>query len=235
MTTRSVQGYARLAGALTLVSLIAGGFGEAYVPAKLMVPGNAAATASNFIAHEGLARLGFAGYLIEAMCDVGLSGLLYFLLRPVNRDLALLAAFFRLVGTAVFAVAELFYFAPVFILGGAEYLKAFSPEQLHALAMLSLKFYSYGAGLFLAIYGLPSVALGYLMYRSGYIPRFVGILFALSGAGFIYQNLAIVLMPRYASPITLLPAGLAAMAMAGWFLARGVDVQRWQERTALQS
>ena len=86
------------------------------------------------------------------MCDIGLTLVLYRLLRPVREDLALLAVFFRLVSTAVFAIAELFYFAASLILGGAGYLKTFSPEQLNSLALLSLKLSGYGGGIFMLFY-----------------------------------------------------------------------------------
>ena len=112
----SVQTYARMAGVLLLLSLIAGGFGEAYVPSKLMVSSDATATAQNIKAFESLFRMGFAGYLIESVCDIALSLILYVLLRPVRKDIALLAAFFGLVGTAVVATSELFYLAPSLIL-----------------------------------------------------------------------------------------------------------------------
>src|SRR6266508_2762679 len=97
MTGQSAQKYARVAGVLFLLSLVAGGFGEFYVPSTLLARGDAAATARNLIAHDTLFRLGFAGYLVEGSCDIALTLLLYVLLRPVNRNLALLAAFFRLV------------------------------------------------------------------------------------------------------------------------------------------
>jgi hypothetical protein len=127
-----MQKYARIAGALFLISAVAGGFGEVFVPSQLVVSGDAAATARNILASSSLFRLGFASYVIEALCDLGLTLLLYCLLRPVSRDFALLAVFFRLVATATFAVTELFYVAPALILGGADYLKSFTTEQLTA-------------------------------------------------------------------------------------------------------
>src|SRR5713226_8841391 len=136
-----VQTYARIAGLLFLISIVAGGFGELYVPTVLIVSGDATATANNVIASDFLFRMGFASYLIEAICDIALTLILYVLLRPVGKELALLAVFFRLVGTAIFAVTELFYYAPSLILGGADYLKSFSPDQLSALALLSLRMY----------------------------------------------------------------------------------------------
>src|SRR5687767_5713745 len=101
-----VQTYARIGGLLGLISVLAGGFGEAYVPMMVVAANDAAATASNLVQNSSLVRLGFASYLIEALCDVGLALILYALLRPVHRDLALLATFFRLIGTGGFAVAQ---------------------------------------------------------------------------------------------------------------------------------
>src|SRR5262245_43729161 len=123
----NVQRYARIAGALFLVSLIAGGFGEAYVPSKIIVSNDAAATIANVRNLEFLYRLGFAAFLIESLCDVTLALLLYALLKPVNKYLSLLAAFLGLMATATFACAELIYFAPLVIMRGDSYLNTFSP------------------------------------------------------------------------------------------------------------
>jgi hypothetical protein len=228
----SVQTYARLAGVLFLISLVAGGFGEFFVPSKLIVSGDATATAHNIMASNALFRMGFAGYLVEAMCDVALTLILYVLLRPVHRDLALLAAFFRLVGTAVFGFAELFYFAPSLILGGADYLKTFSPDQLNTLALLSLRLYGYGGGIFMVFYGVPSMILGYLIFQSGYLPKLLGILLALSGLGFVTRNFVLVLAPGHASSLLLLPVVLAGLSLTLWLLVKGVDVAKWEESAA---
>ena len=117
----NVQRYARIAGALFLVSLVAGGLGEAYIPSKLIVAHDAAATVANIKNFDSLYRLGFATFLIESLCDITLVLILYALLKPVSKELSLLAAFFGLVGTALFAFAELFYFAPLLLIaGGAD-------------------------------------------------------------------------------------------------------------------
>src|SRR6266550_4572807 len=130
----NVHRYARIAGALFLVSLVAGGLGEAYIPSKLIVAHDAAATVANIKNFESLYRLGFATFLIESLCDITLVVILYALLKPVSKELSLLAAFFGLLGTALFAFAELFYFAPQLIMrGSAGYLQTFSPDQLNAL------------------------------------------------------------------------------------------------------
>src|SRR5882724_11963891 len=114
----NVQKYARIAGVLFLVSLVAGGFGEAYVPSKLIVSGDAAATVANLRNFDFMYRLGFAAFLIESLCDIALALIFYALLKPVNKYLSLLAAFFGLMATATFAFASLFYFAPLLIIGG---------------------------------------------------------------------------------------------------------------------
>src|SRR5207249_10571259 len=170
--------------------------------------------------------------LVEAVCDIALSLILYVLLRPVQKNLALLAAFFGLVSTAVFAVAELFYFAPSFILGGADYLKTFSPDQLNTLALLSLKLYGYGGGIFMVFYGVASILRGYLIFRSGYLPKSLGFLLALAGLAFVARNFALVLTPAYAFDGLLLPMSIAAVSMTVWLLIRGVDVARWEAKAA---
>jgi hypothetical protein len=229
----TIQTYARIAGVLFLVSFVAGGFGEAYVPSQLIVSGDAAATAGNIKALGSLFRWGFAGYLVEAVCDIGLSLIFYALLRPVRRDIALLAAFFGLVGTAVFAAAELFYLAPSLILRGDSYLKTFSADQLNALALLSLKLFAFGGAMFTAFYGVAWVLRGYLIFRSGYLPRFLGVLMTLSGLGFIMRNLLLVLAPAYASGSLLLLMVPGALSLTAWLLVKGVNEQRWKEQASL--
>jgi Domain of unknown function (DUF4386) len=230
--TTSVQRYARVAGILLLVSLVAGGFGEAYVPAKLIVSSNATATAQNIKAFDSLFRMGFAAYLIEAVCDIALSLILYVLLRPVRRDIALLAAFFGLVGTAVFATSELFYVAPSLLLGGAGYLNTFTPDQLNTLALLSLRLFAYGGAMFTVFYGVAWVLRGYLIFRSGYLPKFLGVLMTLGGFGFIARNFLLALAPAHAPGSLLLLMLPGGVLLPVWLLVKGVDVRKWEMTAA---
>jgi hypothetical protein len=224
-----MQKYARIAGVLLLLSIIGGGLGEFYIPSKLIVSGNATATANNIRQFDFLFRLGFASYLIEGICDVALSWVMYVLLRRVHKNLALLAAFFGLVSTAVFAVAELFYFAPVFILNGAG-LQTFSPGQLDSLALLSLRFYGYGGMLFVVFYGIATAIRGYLIFQSGYLPKFIGVLLAIGGVGFILKSFTLALAPAYSSGILLLPMSLGGVTLLVWLLVKGIDVSKWEAR-----
>jgi hypothetical protein len=228
----NIQVYARAAGILFLLSIIGGGLGEAYVPSKIIVANDAAATAANIKAFTFLFRLGFAGFLLESLCDTALSLNFYVLLKPVNRQLSLLAAFFGLVGTAIFAVTELFYFMALHLAGDAGYLKSFQPAQLQTLALLSLQYYAYGAALFTAYYGLAWIVRGYLIFCSGYLPKVIGVLMAIGGLGFVARNLLFVLARAYASDMLLMLIVPGGLLLIGRLILRGVDTVKWNQRAS---
>jgi hypothetical protein len=227
----NVQRYARIAGVLFLVSLVAGGFGEAYVPSKLIVSGDAAATVANLRNFDFMYRLGFAAFLIESLCDIALALILYALLKPVSKELSLLAAFFGLMGTATFAFAELFYFAPLVIMRGAGYLQTFSPDQLNSLVLLSLKFYGFAGMIFTAYYGMGWIVRAYLMFHSGYFPKFLAVLMAIGGIGFVVRNFLLILAPAYASDVLLMLMFPGGLIMTVWLLWKSVDVAKWNAKT----
>jgi hypothetical protein len=228
----AAQTYARLAGVLLLVSIVAGGFGEGYAP-SLLIHDDAAATVAALRAQEPLFRLSFAAYLVEAACDITIALIFYILLSPVSRGLALLAAFFGILSTATYAFCELFYFAaPHLLVSGADYLSAFTPEQIAALTLLSMKFFSYGAGLFLVFYGLGWIIRGWLMIRSSYLPSWLGVLMILGGLGFAARTLTGVLAPQYASPIMLFLMAPGGVLLGLWLMAFGVNQAKWDARVA---
>jgi hypothetical protein len=235
MGTTSIQTYARAAGALFLLSMIGGFVGEMYVPSRIVVAGDATATARNIVESSLMFRLGFGAYLIEAICDIALSLVLYVLLRPVNRNIALLAAFFGLVSTSVFAVGQLFYFGASLPQGGAEYLRSFSADQRNALSMLSIRMYGLTAGIFMAFYGIATGVRGYLVYRSGYLPRTLGVLMILAGVGFIARNFVLVLAPAYVSDVFLVPMFVSALSLTLWMLIKGVDVPKWEAKAVARA
>ena len=225
----NVQRYARIAGVLFLLSMVAGGFGEAYVPSKLIVSADPTATAANLRNFDFLYRLGFASFLIESLCDTALALILYVLLKPVNKQLSLLAAFFGLMATATFAFAELFYLAPQLILGRA-YLNNFTPDQVNSLALLSLKFYGYAGMIFTAYYGMAWIVRSYLIFRSSYLPKLLGVLMAIGGIGFVVRNFLLILAPAYASDVLLMLMFPGGLIMTVWLLVKGVNVQKWNAR-----
>ncbi|MTI86894.1 MAG: DUF4386 domain-containing protein [Balneolaceae bacterium] len=225
----SPQTYAKVMGIIFLISIITGVFGEIYVPGSFIVSGDASATAFNLKSSEFLFRLGFASYLIEALCDITLTFLLYVLLRPVNNELALLAAFFRLVSTATFAIAEFFYFSSSAILNNPGFLKAFSVEQQEILIQLFLNLYGAGGIIFMVFIGVASVLFGYLMYKSRYFPRIYGALLLLGGAGFILKNFMYVLAPVYSSDLLMIPMALLVFSLPPWLLSKGINMNKWEE------
>lgn len=232
----SIKTYARVAGVVFLLAVVTGGFGEAFAPSYFVVSGDAGATAHNIASSGGLFRLGFMSYLGEAITDVTLTFLLYVLLRPVNARLAFFAVLFRLMATASFSFAELFYFAPTLILSGDSYLKTFTADQLHSLALLSLNIYGTAGNLYNAHYGIASLILGYLMVRSGFLPRVIGALWMLGGAAFIASDV-LWIFDWPGKAFYPLPQIIALLALGVWLLVRGVDGTRWSaaaDRTVVE-
>ena len=231
MTETSVKTYTRAVGIFLLLTMVGGWFGEMYVP-SLIITGDAATTAAQLRHNEGLFRLGFAAYLVEAFSDVVLAWLFYVLLRPVHRDLALLSAFFGLVSMTLFAVTKMFYFSGPMLLKGSRYLAAFPPDQQDALAGLFLSLYAGLSGLFMLFYGTAWILRGWLTFRSTYLPRLLGVLMVIAGLGFVAKNLTKVLAPAWSSDLLLAPMFLNALAVALWMLAKGVDPEKWALATA---
>lgn len=228
----SPQTYARIGGTLYLFIIVAALFGEVFVRGSLVVQGDAVATANNIANSETLFRAGLAGEMLTCACDVALAMILYALLRPVSRNLALLAAFFRLTFVGIYGVAKLFEIAALVVLGRADYLKAFDPQQLQVLADLFLGVHSYGYGVSLLFFGLCCVLFGYLIHRSGYLPRILGILLVIGGLGYIVFSLMQMLSPELAArllfPWIMLPAFFAELGLALWLVVKGVDVRKWE-------
>lgn len=229
----SVKSYSRAVGMFLILTILGGWFGEVQIPSQFMA-GDAATTASQLRLNEGLFRLGFAAYLVEAFSDLVLAWLFYVLLRPVHRDLALLSAFFGIVSMSLFAVTKMFYFSAPMFLKESAYLAAFPPDQLETLTKIFLSLYGGLSGLFMLFYGTAWIIRGYLTFRSGYLPRFLGALMVLAGAGFVAKNITKVLAPAYSSDMLLAPMFLNVVVLAGWMLVRGVDQHMWDRALAAQ-
>jgi len=232
----SPQLYARSCGILYLYIFVAGSFAELFVRSKLVVSRDAAATAANIMASESLFRFGFSGELLHLACDVAVAMLLYALLRPVDRNIALLAAFMRLACDIILATASLSHFAALHLLGGSEYLKAFQPDQLHSLALLAMKLHGDGYAISLMFFGFACISLGYLIFRSGYLPRTIGVLLAVAGPCYLINSFAHFLFPAMGAALfnagILLPCFVAELSLTLWLLVKGVNVAKWGERVS---
>jgi uncharacterized protein DUF4386 len=196
---------ARIGGVLYLIIIVIGLYGEAFVRERLVVSGDAAATAANIRAQESLWRFGIAAELFLLICAVVLAVIFYVLLRPVSRDLALLATSFNLISIALEAAYALHLVATLFPLGNAGYLRAFTPEQLDAMASLSAKSHGNGFGVALIFFGCFCLVGGYLIFRSGYLPKTVGVLMQIAGLCYLVNSF-----------------------LCLWLLVKGVNVEKWQ-------
>jgi hypothetical protein len=231
----SPQTYARIGGLLYVIVILGASFGELFVRNRLIVWGDPDATAGNILGSEMLFRVGLAGEMVTIVCDVALALILYVLLKPVSKHVALLGAFFRLTFDAIYAVTKLFEIAALVALDGAlGSLKVLDPGQLHDLAYISLRVHSLGYGASLLFFGFCCVLFGHLIHRSGYLPRIIGILLATAGYGYVVFSIGQMLAPAFAGrllfPPIILLAFVAETGLALWLLLKGVDVEKWDER-----
>lgn len=232
------QRYARTGGALYLAIIVLGAFAEGFVANKLLVPGDAAATAHNILASPELWRFSVAGDLIVALCAVPLLWIEYLLLRPVNKQLVLLAVLFNVVSLAVEAISKLFLLVVMPTLGSADFLRAFEPQQLQILANLALKSHDIAFNIALIFFGFTCLINGYLIFRSGYLPKFVGILMQVAGASYLVACFAALFAPAFAdliTPLILLPPFIGESSFCLWLLLKGVNIAKWKERTSMES
>ena len=228
MVELSQRQVARVAGILYLIIIIAGIWAFFFVRSNLIVPGDAMATANKVLASEGLFRASIAADLVMIMSDVALAVAFYVLLKPVSRSLSLLAAFFRLAQAANLGSNALNLFFGLQLLKGAGDVAAFSADQLHDLALFFFNAHGVGYTISLIFFGFSILILGYLISKSGYLPRILGILLIIASLGYLLDGFANVLLINYADYADLLgtvvfgPALIAELALALWLLIKGV-------------
>ena len=193
----------------------------------IVVKGDAAATAAGLLLHETSFRLGIAGDLLAVVSYVVVTALFYELFKPVSRSIALIAAFFSLVGCATQASACAFPLAPLVVLGGEPYSSVFKADQLQALAYISLKMYGPAYKIGLVFFGLYNLLIGCLILRSIFLPRFLGVFMVIAGLPWL-----IFLLPlgKNLSPFAVAPASLGEGLLLVWLLVKGVNAQKWTEQ-----
>jgi hypothetical protein len=227
----SIKTTARIAGILYLVIIIAGMFSVLFVRDQLIVSRDPAATAHQIISHEGLWRAGIASDLVMHLCDIPVMLIIYVLLRPVNRRLALLALLFNVIQTAVLAANKLNLIAALLPLSGSAYLKTIDPQILYTQSYLAIRLHDIGFGVGLLFFGMTLLVNGYLVRKSGYLPRIIGILLQIAGLCYIASNFGLLLAPRVIAPLSLwlmLPCFLAELSFALWLLIKGVNEEKWK-------
>ncbi len=229
--TASLFNIGRIAGLLYLTIIVSGIFAEFFVRQSLRVPGDASATAGNIMASESLFRLGIAADLAMIMSDVALALIFYVLLKKVNQSLSLLAAFFRLGQATILGLNLLNLFAVIQLLSRDSFLSTFEAGQLHSLAYLFFNAHGTGYSIAMVFFGFSILVLGYLIFRSGYIPKALGALLMLASVGYLVDSFAKFLMPNYASyegiftMVVFVPAFISELALCLWLLIKGLKVQ----------
>ena len=234
---KTIQKTARTAGLLYVLVAVLGGFSFGYVRNVIVVPGDAAATASNVLSHELLFRLGIVADALVFLTEIALVVLLYVLLKPVSKTLSLAAAASRLAMLVMQGMNLFNYLVALVLLGGASYLAVFETEQLQALALLFLNAYEGVALIWGTFFALHLLLLGVLVYRSGYFPRILGILLAISSLGYFIDSFGNFLFPQYDAlyaPLVVVAAIVGELTFALWLLIKGVNVEQWEKR-ALES
>jgi hypothetical protein len=224
----STKKLTRIAGLSYLINIITGLFSEIFVRSKIIEWENATATAQNILASELLFRTGIISDLLMTIAFLLMGLTFYMLLKQVNKNVALAMLLFNIAGVSMLALNLLNEFAPIILLSGADFLKVFSTDQLSALAMLFLNLYKYGyiiAGISFSTYLLP---LGYLVYKSGYFPKFLGVLLMIAPLGGLIDLFIQFMFPRYLA-ITYPGYAIAIIAefsFCFWLLFKNVKKSR---------
>ncbi|MEO7182065.1 MAG: DUF4386 domain-containing protein [Gemmatimonadaceae bacterium] len=216
------------------MSVVVGGIiAQAFIADGLIVPNDAGKTAANILANKSTYRLAFTIFMVEMAAQIAATAMFYDLLKPVNPSVARLSAIMGLVGAGIKTFTRVFYYAPLILLSGAAYLSAFEPTQLAALSFVFIKINNQGAAIALVFFGFEGVLRGWLIYRSEFLPRLLGVLSMVSGAGWLTY-----LWPPLGSKAFLfvvLFAIVGVILTTGWLFIRGVDDAKWRQRAALMA
>jgi hypothetical protein len=216
--------YARIGGALYLVIIVAGIVGPLLTRDLLIVPGDPTATAQNIEASPQLWGLGIAVDVVMQLCDVPVMLILFLLLSPIHKPVALLALLFNIVQTATLVANQL-------TLVTAQLLSADQP----ALTDVAIQAYSYGEGLGLVFFGFTLLGVGYLIRHSGYLPWILGALVQMAGVSYVLNSFLLLIVPDLANIVLLIPAFIAELSLALWLIIRGVDESHWEQRVSAPS
>jgi hypothetical protein len=234
MIESSPRSKARVAGGLWWLCIVAG-VGGFIAGAPLVVANDAAATAANILGNESLFGLGFVANLISGASYVGVTVFLYYVLKPVSKSLSLLAAFFGLAGVAIGGVAWVSNLVPLVVLHGEQYLRAFTTSQLEAMALIALKLQMQVFSIGMVFFGIQCISIGYLVARSTFLPRILGVLLAIGGTCYLISSFAYFLMPSFGARLIpfIMPVALIGEGSLGlWLIVKGVDVRRWNEQAS---
>lgn len=221
--------YSRIAGSSYLLIIVLGAIGYLFIRDPLIVSGDAAATASNILQAESTWRLSITGDVLMHALDIPVMIILFFLLKQVNKPLAVASVAFNLVQTSVLVATKLLLLLPLLLLQSAEYVAAYDSEQMHAQVMTLLRLHDYGFGLGLIFFGFACIGYGLLLFNSRYLPKFLGILMMIAGASYLINSIALLVAPSLPVFPILVLAVFGELTLALWLIVKGVDTEIWQQ------
>lgn len=230
---KQIQRMARLAGFLYLLLLPLGIFGLLYVPSMFVVPGDAAATANNVAASASIYRLSILTALLTQVINIFVVLALYQLLKPVNKNMASLMVIFILLGAPIAMLSEINQFAVLRLASGANYLIAFTSEQLQELVTFFLDLHQYGISIASIFWGLWLFPMGYLVFKSGFLPKVLGILLMIGCFGYLIDFFFPFFFPDLEVTVSQFTF-IGEILLPLWLSIKGVNVEKWQKR-ALES
>ena len=200
---------------------------------QLMVANDAAATAANLTEHDALQRMAFVANLVATVCYLVVTLLMYVLLKPVNRNLSLMGAFFSIIGCAIGTVSSLLFLTPLAVLKTGLAPGGFTVEQSQDLALTLLTLSGRANDIGLVFFGCHVLTIGYLIRHSTFLPRILGALLFVTGACYLTNSFAVFFaLPgrAYLMPVVGLGGLLGEGALAGWLLIKSVNIQQWFEQ-----
>ena len=226
----SPRSAARFTGLLYLILVAAAPFSQIYVRSSTIVRGDAVATAQNILASEQMWRFAAAADFATILADVAIAYMLYRLLAPAGKGVALLAAFFRLAMSAVMAVNIVFHMAPLILLRDAPYWAAFTTEQMQAFSMLSLRLHAVTYSVALIFFAAHCLLAGLLIARATFMPRLLGVLLMVAGASYAVDVLASLVFSTSLFPYTMIAPGIAELSLTLWLVLVGVNTDKSREQ-----
>lgn len=225
----SLTALARLGGVMYLITIVLGLFREAYVKGQVVVRGDLAATAARLEAYESLWRMGIAAELVMVLSGVVLMWVLFLLLTPTDAGLALLMAFFGLTALAVETACAVLLVQAIFP-GSASYLAGVDPVIRQGMVGMAMRAHEYGFGIALLMFGPFFLIAGILIWRSRLFPNVVGVLYQISGVGYLLHSFVLILVPAFAGLVFMvvaLPIFVGEATFCVWLLTRRFDDAEW--------
>ena len=230
MTKTSPKAKGRMTGACYLAIFVAGVIYSSLIPNTLLLDNNDVATIKHIVLHQTAFWAGFPFLLLVVALRLILMLLFYELFKPVNKSISLLAVYFNIVATTVQAVMCIFLLMPLILLGGEHYLTAFTPDQLQALALVAMKLYHLCYSIALAFFGCYDLLIGYLAFKSTFLPRPIGVLMGITGLGWL--TFSIPPIAAYLLPYNSIAGSIGEVSMILWLCVLGVNAQRWHEQAS---